>query len=356
MPYINKKMNVLEENLLEKKFRDNSLKLHVKRLHDIKTRGSHRIDNSYPRTREIVTPQQQGKKFLRKESFKGIIKGNQKFYEILKEVSAGKRETITQRILHSINYEPSRKTLNSSVRKRKETEINEENEAMFKRIENASTVFSVNKFNKEWDITSKYKSTITRRTPRYGSSDFVQTCYLPPLLNTLKLDRSSSKGYESSIEENKNKFTITNCFPKKKINQGIRSSKNTQKNKTFKELNNQKDKIEDSSLNIINKTKRFISDVIDDHHKRISDKNINLDDILYKRSFERAKKDVKMIKDIEKIKNKDIEKAKRNTKHEHKKKNATKDIEYDKNPKEIDIKDNSKLPELNEEGINLKKE
>ena len=210
-------MKPVEENVFEQRYRDRSLKLHVEKLRYIKTRGSHLIDNSCPRTKEIIIPQKQGKDFMKKERVNGIIKDNNKFFEILNEISAGKRETVTQKILHSAKEVPSRKSLNFSVRKKKEIKILEENETLFKRIENTSTVLSVDKLNKEWALLSKYKNSITRKTPRYGSSEFVKTYYLPPLANTLYQNKPGSRNEDNSVDKKKKRYQVQIFFQRKKI-------------------------------------------------------------------------------------------------------------------------------------------
>jgi hypothetical protein len=100
-------MNTIEEKLTTKWYRDYSHKLHMQRLKDIKTHGSKRIDNSAPKTKESIPLQKQAKEFLRKEQVSSIAKKNIKLLQILTEISEGKRETVTQRILNSTKEAPT---------------------------------------------------------------------------------------------------------------------------------------------------------------------------------------------------------------------------------------------------------
>lgn len=184
-------MQTFEENNSERRYRDYSLRLHMQRLSQIKSRGSHRIDNSCPKTSEMILPQKQGQAYLKKAKKQDICKENGKFSEILGEISAGKRESVTQKILNSAKDGKNfKKSLNLSVRKKKAVRITEENEVFLKRIKQVPGDLSLEKLNKDWEMIGKYKNIIQRKTPRYSSSSFVQTVYLPPLISQVNQDKN----------------------------------------------------------------------------------------------------------------------------------------------------------------------
>ena len=188
-------MQGFDDNLFAKKFRDYSLKLHAKRLQEIKTRETPGIDNSLPKTKDFIKPCKKCKEFLTQEKNKSITKQNQQFSRILEEISAGKRETATQKILNSAKDDAQKKrSLNSNKRKKEAIKITEANEFIAKRMQDVQAQLSFQKFQKEWAIVSKYKDSLIRKTPRYSSSDFVQASYLPQIHDrnneTRKLDTS----------------------------------------------------------------------------------------------------------------------------------------------------------------------
>jgi Hemingway/CFA97 len=171
----------LDENPISKKYREYSLKLHIGRLKEIRTRGSNRIDNTSPKTIDLLLQKKQRKEFIKKEKINDIEKDNKKLIEILTEISLGKRESITQKMIHSTKDTPNPKSLNNTFRKKEALRIIEDNEALIRRIQKTTAELSLQKLNKEWAIVSKYKSTISRKTPRYGSAEVVTSHLLPPI-------------------------------------------------------------------------------------------------------------------------------------------------------------------------------
>ena len=163
-------MQSLEEKLTTKWYRDYSHKLHMQRLKEIKSHASKRIDNSAPRTKEKFLYQKQGKDFLEKEKKKSITKNNQQLLKILTEITAGKRETVTQKILSSSQNTPTVKSLNITVRKKEARRIDEDNEALVRRLNEKSTELSAKRFNDEWELITKYRESISKKTNRHGAS------------------------------------------------------------------------------------------------------------------------------------------------------------------------------------------
>lgn len=163
-------MQSLEEKLTTKWYRDYSHKLHMQRLKEIKSHASKRIDNSAPRTKEKFLYQKQGKDFLEKEKKKSITRNNQQLLKILTEITAGKRETVTQKILNSTQNTPTVKSLNITVRKKEARRIDEDNEALVRRLHEKSTELSAKRFNDEWELISKYRESISKKTNRHGTS------------------------------------------------------------------------------------------------------------------------------------------------------------------------------------------
>ena len=163
-------MHSLEEKLTTKWYQDYSHKLHKQRLNEIKSHTSKRIDNSVPRTIENLIYKKQGKDFLEKEKKKSIKKNNQQLLKILTEITAGKRETVTQKILKSTQNVPAVKSLNITVRKKEARRIGEDNEAFIRRLSEKPAELSAKRFNDEWEVISKYRESISRRPNRNGTS------------------------------------------------------------------------------------------------------------------------------------------------------------------------------------------
>jgi hypothetical protein len=171
-----------DDSPLTKRFRDYSLQLHARRLEEIKTRGSPGIDNSVPRTKEFMKPCNQCKAFRKQEQNKSIVKQNQNFTKILEEISAGKRESATLKILNSAKDESQRnKSLNKERRRKEMRKITRDNEMFAKRIQDAAAEVSYRKLQEEWATVSKYKDSIVRKTPRYSSTEIVNTSVLPKI-------------------------------------------------------------------------------------------------------------------------------------------------------------------------------
>ena len=267
------------ENATQRRYREYSLKLHIDKLNDIKKKGSHRIDNSCPKTKEIIVFQKQGKDFVKKSKKEDISKENSKFFGILGEISAGKRETVTQKILNSAKETKIRKSLNLSVRKKKELRIFEENETLIKRIEQIPPDLSIDKLKKEWLLISKYKNIISRKTPRYSSSQFVQTCYLPPLLNAINKDKKNPSKLEDTSFERQKKNLTANNFNKK--NNGRKSERNatSRTEKTNKDEDGpiiyEKDEANEERFS--NSAGFFISEVIESQLENPFERKVSFD-------------------------------------------------------------------------------
>jgi hypothetical protein len=172
-------MQSLEEKLTTKWYREYSHKLHMQRLQEIKSHASKRIDNSTPKTKEKLSTQKQGKEFLQKEKKKSITKHNQQLLKILTEINKGKRETVTQKILNSAREVPAVKSLNISVRKKEARRIDEDNEALVRRLNEKPAELSAKKFQDEWEVASRYRESISKKGNRFGTSHLASR--LPPM-------------------------------------------------------------------------------------------------------------------------------------------------------------------------------
>ena len=138
----------LEQKLTTKWYRDQSHKLHMQRLKEIKSHASRRIDNSFPKTKEVIPHHKKVKEFFKKEEDTSIRKNNAKLLQILTEVSEGKRETATQKILNSTKV-PAKlnfKSLNITVRKKEARRIDEDNECIARRLSAKGAELSFSKF------------------------------------------------------------------------------------------------------------------------------------------------------------------------------------------------------------------
>lgn len=219
----------IEEKLTTKWYRDYSHKLHIQRLQEIKSHISKRIDNSAPKTKDVVPPQRTGKLFVRKEITSVIRKDNEKLLQILTEVSAGKRETVTRKILNSSNAVPNSKSLNITVRKKEAKRIDEDNEALVRRLNNKAAELSFKKFEEDWEIVSKYRNTITRKGARNGSSQL--TSRLPPI-EDIEVEREQAADHGSktfnisSPSGGKRRTTLRTQEGRKRIFGGGRSEEN----------------------------------------------------------------------------------------------------------------------------------
>ena len=247
-------MNTIEEKLTTKWYRDYSHKLHMQRLKDIKTHGSKRIDNSAPKTKESIPLQKQAKEFLRKEQVSSIAKKNIKLLQILTEISEGKRETVTQRILNSTKEAPTLKSLNINVRKKEARRIDEDNEAFIRRLNGRTAELSFKKFEEDWVVLSKYKDSISKKNYRYGSSQL--STRLPRIENASGSEKISAevapseKGKSlvlSSNEKNKRKKNLKKNFqiknPEKNVSQDDDKEKvenEEEKNESVNDLNEEK--------------------------------------------------------------------------------------------------------------------
>lgn len=241
-------MQSLEEKLTTKWYRDYSHKLHIQRLQEIKSHASKRIDNSVPKTKDTIAPQKQGKEFLKKEKKKSITKNNQQLLKILTEITAGKRETTTQKILNSTRDAPLMKSLNKTVRKKEARRIDEDNEEMVRRLNDKKPGVSFKKLQEEWSIMNRYRESISKRGYRNESSHLVSR--LPPMDELNERSRNGEKGEESlsrtlgAISSPKNRKKIKALSVKQSKEDKKEGREEADKNK--EEIEIKEDKVKES--------------------------------------------------------------------------------------------------------------
>ena len=149
----------MDEKTTTRWFWAKSQQRHSDRLKQIKNKFSVRIDNSPPR---ISRHSNIGPKFLEKERKTDIQVKNDKILGILIDISRGRRSTSTGVILESALNLPRKKSLNVIARKKEVEKINNDNEAMARRLMRTTQGVSFKKLDQEWKANVKYKKSISK--------------------------------------------------------------------------------------------------------------------------------------------------------------------------------------------------
>ena len=187
-------MFVVDEKLTTRVFRLYSHKMHKKRLIDIKSKASNRINNSVPRTLKYQNIKRSGYVSQVKERISNIMRENQKNYRIMGDISAGRRGTSVHQILDSVRGIPQPKSLNLPSRKREAQRIIDDNEALAKRLNESNRGVSFQKFDDDWENVTKYMISISKKNIRKLPTLENYSRILPSIAST---DIGSKKGYSS---------------------------------------------------------------------------------------------------------------------------------------------------------------
>jgi Hemingway/CFA97 len=150
-----------DEKLTSRVFRLYSHKLHKQRLNMIKTKVSSRINNSVPRTLKYQNLKRTGYASQLKERMSHIQRENMKIYQVMNEISSGKRYNS----LTTSNKVPPI-SLNYNFRKKEAQRIIDDNQALAKRLNGSSLGVSFKKFDEDWQNTSKYMTAISKKNIR----------------------------------------------------------------------------------------------------------------------------------------------------------------------------------------------
>lgn len=134
-----------EENLESRWYREHSIRIHMKRLNDIKSRNFS-IEHSPTRFYSVNR---------RKNRFKQneVVRENIMLYDKLTMISERK---------HNKNQVKGPKSLNISIRKKEADRIIQDNFEFVKRLTEKESIFSVRKLRKDFDEQEKYKNSISR--------------------------------------------------------------------------------------------------------------------------------------------------------------------------------------------------
>ena len=142
-------MFVVDEKLTTRIFRLHSHKMHKQRLSEIKSKISNRINNSVPRTLRYQQFKRTGYVAQVKERKTSINRQNEKIFQIITDISSGKRGTCVQQILDSVRELPPPKSLNVSSRKKEAQRIIDDNQALAKRLNESERGVSFKKFDED---------------------------------------------------------------------------------------------------------------------------------------------------------------------------------------------------------------
>jgi hypothetical protein len=149
----------MDEKITSRWFWEKSQQRHSNRIKEIKSKISTRINNSPPRISRLSTSRS---KFLEKERKSKIQSNNDKLLNVLVDISRGRRSTSTGLILDSALTLPKKKSLNFIARQQQVLKINNDNEALARRLLKTTHGLSFKKFDQEWKNTVKYKKTISK--------------------------------------------------------------------------------------------------------------------------------------------------------------------------------------------------
>ena len=134
-----------EESLESRWYREHSIRIHQKRLNDIKSRNFS-IEHSPTRFYSVNR---------RKNRFKQneVVRENIMLYDKLTMISERKQNK---------NQAKGPKSLNISIRKKEADRIIQDNFEFVKRLTEKESIFSVRKLRKDFDEQEKYKNSISR--------------------------------------------------------------------------------------------------------------------------------------------------------------------------------------------------
>jgi len=154
-----KMKSFMDEKITTRWVWNKSQQRHSDRLKQIKGKFSARIDNCAPRISRLPNA---GPRFLEQERKTDIQVKNDKILGILIDISRGRRSTSTGTILESALNLPRKKSLNVIARKKEVEKINNDNEAMARRLMRTTQGVSFKKLDEEWKATVKYKKSISK--------------------------------------------------------------------------------------------------------------------------------------------------------------------------------------------------
>lgn len=155
-----------DEKLTSRVFRLYSHKLHKQRLVDIKSKLSTRINNSVPRTLKYQQIKRTGYMSQVKERKSNINRENEKIFQMITQISGGKRGSSIQYIIETTRQSPKPKSLNLPTRKKEAQRIIEENYALAQRLSESTRGVSFKKFDEDWSNTTRYLNSISKRNIR----------------------------------------------------------------------------------------------------------------------------------------------------------------------------------------------
>ena len=169
-----------EESLESRWYREHSIRIHMKRLKDIKERSSSVVQS--PIRFSSVNRSRLGKPVLKHYE---MVKQNIMLYDKLTHISERR---------HNKGQLKGPRSLNISIRKKEADRIIQDNFEFVKRLTERESMFSVTKLKKEYDIQEKYKSSISRHNLHERLKKITESeLKLPPILQ-----ESGGKGSSTS--------------------------------------------------------------------------------------------------------------------------------------------------------------
>lgn len=188
-----------EESLESRWYREHSIRIHMKRLKDIKERTSSIVAspirfNSVNRSR------------VGKPTFKHfeMVKQNIMLYDKLTHISERR---------HNKSEIKGPKSLNISIRKKEADRIIQDNFEFVKRLTERESMFSVTKLRKEYDLQEKYKSSISKHNLHERLKKITESeLKLPPIFqesggkgsSTSRVSQGSKGNSKSKLKNSRN--------------------------------------------------------------------------------------------------------------------------------------------------------
>ena len=168
--------------------------MHKQRLIDIKSKASTRLNNSVPRTLKYQNIKHNGYVSQEKERKTNIVRENQKIFQIMEEISSGRRAASIHQVLDSVRGTSQPRSLNLPSRIKEAQRIIDDNNALAKRLNETNRGVSFQKFDEDWQNTTKYMNSISKKNIRKLPTLENYSRNLPSIASA---DPGSKKGYTS---------------------------------------------------------------------------------------------------------------------------------------------------------------